>query len=433
MTRPRISLLPLRTPHTWCSLLLSLALLCACGQHKRDPGTNGAFAKAPQTEGATLARISEGGELIIATLSGPDTYFDYQGKAMGLQYALAEDFAATLGVGIRVEVATDTLHLLRLLQRGEADLVALPLPQALLAKHHLQAAGVQHKQGRTAWAVADGADDLARALNAWYSEGMEQRLKQQEHTRMQQRRQVRRQVRAPFISREKGIISTYDAQFKQAAQHTGWDWRLIAAQCYQESGFDPNARSWAGACGLMQIMPATARHLGLPDDKLFAPVENIAAAARYLRELQHTFSDISDPMERACFVLAAYNGGPGHVQDARALARKYRRNDHKWQEVSYYVLHLSEARYYRDPVVRHGYMIGSETYQYVQSVMQRWAMYGGDVQLMRSLPAASRLSQPSSSPASNAAGSTAGRQRKRNRFSKQQQILTPEELQQAQE
>ena len=80
MTRPRISLLPLRTPHTWCSLLLSLALLCACGQHKRDPGTNGAFAKAPQTEGATLARISEGGELIIATLSGPDTYFDYQGQ-----------------------------------------------------------------------------------------------------------------------------------------------------------------------------------------------------------------------------------------------------------------------------------------------------------------------------------------------------------------
>ena len=118
MTRPRISLLPLRTPHTWCSLLLSLVLLCACGQHKREPGTNGAFAKAPQTEGATLARISEGGELIIATLSGPDTYFDYQGKAMGLQYALAEDFAATLGVGIRVEVATDTLHLLRLLQRA---------------------------------------------------------------------------------------------------------------------------------------------------------------------------------------------------------------------------------------------------------------------------------------------------------------------------
>ena len=104
-----------------------------------------------------------------------------------------------------------------------------------------------------------------------------------------------------------------------------------------------------------------------------------------------------------------------------------------WDNVAPYVLGLSQPRFYRDPVVRHGYMIGSETYQYVQSVMQRWAMYGGDVQLMHSLPAASRLSQPSSSPASNAAGSTAGRQRKRNRFSKQQQILTPEELQQAQE
>ena len=74
---------------------------------------------------------------------------------------------------------------------------------------------------------------------------------------------VKRHVRAPYISRSKGIISQYDAEFMKGSRHIGWDWRLIAAQCYQESGFDPNAVSWAGAKGLMQIIPSTAASLGI--------------------------------------------------------------------------------------------------------------------------------------------------------------------------
>ena len=108
-------------------------------------------------------------------------------------------------------------------------------------------------------------------------------------------------------------------------------------------------------------MPATAAHLGLAEDKIFDGYENIAAAARYLRELDGHFSDIRSGQERIKFVLAAYNGGPGHVRDAMALTRKYGRNPHLWSEVSEYLLKLSNAKYYRDPLVKYGYMISSGT------------------------------------------------------------------------
>ena len=92
-----------------------------------------------------------------------------------------------------------------------------------------------------------------------------------------------------MLNRDGGIISHYDGYFQRYASTIRWDWRLMAAQCYQESTFDPEARSWAGACGLMQIMPSTADHLGLPRANIFNPEQNIAAAAKYLGELEHNF------------------------------------------------------------------------------------------------------------------------------------------------
>lgn len=86
-------------------LFFTLPLFTAChNKTSQASGDNGAFAKAKShSDGVNIDRISQSGELIIGTISGPDTYFDYQGRGMGLQYALAEDFANTLGVGVRVE------------------------------------------------------------------------------------------------------------------------------------------------------------------------------------------------------------------------------------------------------------------------------------------------------------------------------------------
>ncbi len=405
--------------HTLLLPIFSLALLTACQSKKTtQPIVNGAFAKAKKSvEGENLSRIVDSGELIVGTISGPDTYFDYQGRGMGLQYALAEDFASTLGVGVRIVLANDSTELIKQLKHGDIDLIAYPLSTDFCQAQGVEAAGANNDKKHTSWAILNKEDDLAEALNDWYGEGVELKAQRTENTWVKNRTVVRRKVHAPYISREKGIISTYDEYFKEAARHTGWDWRLIAAQCYQESAFDPNAVSWAGACGLMQIMPATAQQFGLPQAQRFSPTENIATAARIIRYLQGQFSSIADPQERAKFVLASYNGGIGHIRDAQALTRKYGGNPENWNDVSTYVRGLSTAKYYRDPVVKHGYMIGSETYGYVQSIMERWQQYGGSV---RNLTAGSALQ--------SATNSTGRVPHKKNRFSKEQHILSPEEM-----
>jgi len=127
----------------------------------------------------------------------------------------------------------------------------------------------------------------------------------------------------------------------------------------------------------MQIMPATADHLGLARASIFNPEQNIAAAAKYLGELERNFSDIRERSERTKFVLAAYNGGHFHIRDAMALARKHGKNPQRWGDVEPFVLGLTKAEYYNDPVVKYGYMRGSETVDYVRKIHERWNGYRG--------------------------------------------------------
>lgn len=184
-------------------------------------------------------------------------------------------------------------------------------------------------------------------------------------------------VYSPMLSRSGGVISRYDNHFKTYAPLAMFDWRLLAAQCYQESTFDAGAHSWAGACGLMQIMPGTADHVGLPRSEMYDPEKNIAAAAKYIRELHSHFNDIPNPLERSYFVLASYNGGFFHVRDAMALTRKFGKNPYRWADVQEFVLKLRVPAYYNDPVVKHGYMRGDETVDYVARICNRWGQYRG--------------------------------------------------------
>ncbi len=325
-----------------------------------------------------LADIENAGELIAVTLSGPETYYQFHGRDMGLQYLLAERFANSLGLRLRMEIARDTTELFHMLKQSKADLIALPLPAKTIRSQQLTACGLYKGKNweEQKWAVRPQSTELAKALDEWYRPDMYS-LTSKEQKGLLQAPLVRRRVFAVYQDRRKGIISPYDHLFVQAARTTGWDWRLIAAQCYQESAFDPEAISWAGAKGLMQIMPGTANHLGITTNNLNHPETNIKAAAKYIRQLEQRFNDIRHPLERKKFVLAAYNGGYYHIRDAQNLARKNKRNPQLWDAVSFYVLNLSKPQFYRDPVVRYGYMIGSETYNYVYSILDRWADYQG--------------------------------------------------------
>ena len=344
------------------TLIFILILLCSCGQKKQETVVTpwGEIADTiPTDDSFDLDEIQRNGELIALTLTGPETYYDYRGKHLGAQYLLAQKFADKLGVSLRMEVCRDSAEMLQRLEDGEADLICYPMTKKGLG-----------------WMVGDDKEDLEEELKAWYKPGMLAEVKKEEEFLLSNRA-VRRRVFAPMLNRAGGVISHYDGFFQRYASTIRWDWRLLAAQCYQESTFDPKARSWAGACGLMQIMPGTADHLGLSRANIYDPEQNIAAAVRYLAELERNFSDIREHSERTKFVLAAYNGGHFHIRDAMALARKNRRNANSWREVESFVLGLSQPQYYNDPVVKNGYMRGSETVDYVRKIHERWNGYRG--------------------------------------------------------
>ncbi len=328
-----------------------------------------------------LDDVVANGELIALTLNGPESYYLYHGKPLGIQYMMCQKFADHINVMLRMEVCRDTLEMLRRLINGDADMIACRLPKKGLALpadslKMLEFTKVGSDSAGGYWVMRKENDEMVREVNKWYKPTLPAEVKKEE-AYLLGAGSIKRHVFSPMLDRKGGVISRYDNLFMKHSRTIRWDWRLMAAQCYQESTFDPNAKSWAGACGLMQIMPGTADMLGLPRAKMFDPESNIEAAARFLGQLDRKFSDIGNRHERISFILAGYNGGPHHVRDAMALARRDGRNASRWREVAPYILKLSDPKYYRDPIVKNGYMRGSETVDYVDKIHSRWASYRG--------------------------------------------------------
>ncbi len=177
----------------------------------------------------------------------------------------------------------------------------------------------------------------------------------------------------------KGQISLYDNIIQYFAKSINWDWRLVAALMYQESKFDPNATSWAGAKGLMQLMPGTARQMGLHTG-LYQPEQNIQAGTKYLQYLEQFWKEVPDFTQRIKFILASYNAGVGHVQDAARLAKKYGYSETEWDgNVEYFILYKSNPRFYNDRVVKYGYARGSETFNYVRNIIKKYFYYTDNI------------------------------------------------------
>lgn len=360
--------------------ILCLLLLIGCS---RKESATTPWGTPLDAEGTTenssgvipsLEDIQTNGEMIMLTVSGPDTYYDYHGHGMGLQYLLLERFARDIGVTLRVEECRDTAEMVKMLNDGEADIVALPMPHDMKENDRVRFCGAKTNGGQ--WIVARANTQLADTLDHWYRPDMVAEARNRMNF-IFSAASIQRHVYAPVLDRSRGIISKYDGIFQQSAAMAGVDWRLLAAQSYQESCFDHNASSWAGARGLMQIMPTTAMEMGISPNELSNPQINAMTGARYLAQLGRRFRDVPSSEERLNFALASYNGGYNHIRDAMALARKYGRNQYRWQDVSYFVLQLQNPRFYNDPVVRSGYMRGGETTEYVARIRQRYANYCG--------------------------------------------------------
>ncbi len=172
-----------------------------------------------------------------------------------------------------------------------------------------------------------------------------------------------------------GAVSPYDKFFKKAALVIDWDWRMLAALAWNESHFNPYAQSSQGAMGIMQMMPRTAARFGLNDTTIHDPYQSIMAGAQYIKHIDMIFKSVHDSEERIKFILAGYNAGPGHILDAMALARKWGYDPYLWDDVALFLLRKSDAKYYNDEVVRHGYFRGKHTVGYVDKVYKTYNEY----------------------------------------------------------
>ena len=228
---------------------------------------------------------------------------------------------------------------------------------------------------RTSWVVRKESPQLASAINDWtsnFSVNTTIRAASKRYFEMSKREHLDLDI--PRI--KMGDISPYDDLFKKYAVQIGWDWQTLASIAYQESKFTNHLESWAGARGLMGIMPRTARNFGFLPDSLNNPEISIRASVKILQYLQKIYSDIENLEERKKFVLAAYNAGNGHIDDARKLARKYGADSDIWDNnVADYVRLKSEPEYYNDKLCRNGYLRGLETFNYVTEVTERSKVY----------------------------------------------------------
>lgn len=313
-------------------------------------------------------RISDVTELI-----GKDVYVEADSKYHYRMLNLDEE----LGGGINIHpIARDTLiseDLIEMVSTGEIPLTVVDGDIAMLNKTYYRNLDISLEVSfpqRSSWGVAPGNEWLADSISEWF-EGESPRNTQAALLRRYfEMGKIEESSGRYYPNLNSGKISPYDGLFKKYSNPIGWDWRLMASQGYAESQFDSTVVSWAGAKGIMQIMPGSARAYGVSEADMTKNEVSVSTAAKIIKTLDDRLATkVEDPEERKKFVVAAYNSGLAHILDAIALAEKYGYDPKIWKgNVAEALLLKSKPEYYNDEVCRYGYFRGRQTYEYVQKV-----------------------------------------------------------------
>lgn len=273
-----------------------------------------------------------------------------------------------IDVAIRDHDQASADQLIQRAARREIDYTVANSNVALLGRRYYPEAAVHAAlPGELAlgWAVAPEAADLLAAIDDFFARAAESGrindLYERYHWNIGDFDYL---DLATFHARLKSRLPRLQPLFQEAAGRNGFDWRLVAAQAYRESHFDPAARGPNGAVGIMQIHPETARRLRVaaPTD----PAASIQAGVRYLRQLYDLY-DRAPEEDRILLALAAYNCGPGHLKDARRLAEKRGLDPNRWEALAQTLPLLSRRAHYRN--AENGFCRGDVTVAYVTHVM----------------------------------------------------------------
>lgn len=308
----------------------------------------------------------------VTQLPGKEVYVENDSKYFHRMVNLNEE----LGGGIKiVPVERDTLiteDLIAMVSDGEIPLTVVDSDIAGINKTYYPDLDITLEVSfpqRSAWAVSPSDKWLADSINEWSRQELPRRQRASILKRYYER--SKQQPALYVMDFKGGKMSPYDGLFKLYARELGWDWRLLSSMGYAESRYDSTQVSWAGARGIMQLMPATARAFGLSADRMANNNDNISTAVKVIASLDRSLRrHVSDPHERVKFIIAAYNSGLAHVLDAIAIAKKVGYCSDVWDgAVAEALMMKSNPEYYNDPVCRYGYFRGRQTYDYVKTVM----------------------------------------------------------------
>lgn len=434
----------------------------------------------------TLHKIIKTGQITVITRNTPHCYYLYQDEPMGFEYELAREFAAYLGVKLKIKIAENWKRMIPQLKNGNAALIAagititpkrqkqvafsdgymdirqyiishrnqakiknitdlsgktvhVPVATAyqerleelrrqgidikielhqdlpteeliqqvaqgdikltvadsniarLNQRHYPRAvmAGAISELQQLGWAVHPEAQQLREKINSFFAtikdNGRYDEIYNKYYGNVENFDYV--DVRA-FHRSVRSKLSRYSPFIKAAAKKHGFDWRLIAAQAYQESHLNPWAKSSAGAKGLMQLLTSTARSLNVTD--AYNPVDNINGGVQHLKNLYDLFDGATEE-DRLMIALAAYNVGQGHIEDARKLAVKKKLDPDQWESLSQTLPLLTYRKYYKN--TKYGYCRGTEPVIYVKQIMiyydilKRQGIEYGEVQAQLQLSA----------------------------------------------
>ncbi|WP_105101859.1 transporter substrate-binding domain-containing protein [Microbulbifer pacificus] len=279
---------------------------------------------------------------------------------------------------VKIELAPEELNIQQVIDRvadkeydlAIADNVSLKLEHAW-RNNIVELIDLEQHDNIYAWMVRENNPELLKAINKFFDKRSTKKLRKILYTKyFDAPKKTRPEINELNAD---GTISPFDKHVKKYAEEFDFDWRLVVAQMFQESTFNPKAKSWVGARGLMQVMPDTGKQVG--EKNLFDPETSVRAGMKYLEWLHRKFEDKGiSPENMMWFTLAAYNAGLGHVYDAQDLAEEKGWDRRVWfDNVENAMLLLSEKKYYEK--ARFGYARGREPYDYVRKIQARYRTY----------------------------------------------------------
>jgi membrane-bound lytic murein transglycosylase MltF len=214
--------------------------------------------------------------------------------------------------------------------------------------------------GRIAWAVRENNPELKKSLDGFIEEHRKGTLLG--NIFFNRYYKNKEWVKNPLKGQYSNKVRDYRSVFEKYSDKYGFDWRLIMAMAFQESGLNHNKKSNRGAVGLMQIKPSTASDPNVNVDNVNNLENNVHAAIKYLDFIRDRYFSEEDilPRDRVRFSIAAYNAGPAKVREAREKAKEMKLDPNRWfRNVELAVLRI----------------VGQETVRYVSNINKYYVIY----------------------------------------------------------